>query len=293
MTLYNKDFSPMLLSKTNKPFDDPNYLFELKYDGLRTLIFVSPNDIIIKSRNKEIITFRYPELFNIKKLVTNKVIFDGEIVSFVDGLPSFEKVKERVRLKAKSKIEFLSKNSPVVFIVFDIIYEDKDLTTKTLLERKKILSKYKDTDYFIKTEYFLKNGINLYKSVLKNNLEGIVAKKTDSLYQINKRSKDWLKIRNIEDDDFIIYGYNDDSRYVSSLLIGKKDFNFIGSVTIGKKNPDYLIITKHKKINNQLVKEEGYIPITPTLECTVEYLEITKAGKLRHPRFKTLKKTVN
>ena len=87
--LFFKSFSPMLLSEISKPFTSKDYLYELKYDGIRALLFVSTDSFKIMSRNKQDITFLFPELKEIQKLVSDKVIFDGEIVSFKDGKPSF------------------------------------------------------------------------------------------------------------------------------------------------------------------------------------------------------------
>ncbi|NLL02240.1 MAG: hypothetical protein GX265_04395 [Mollicutes bacterium] len=293
MNLFNDNFMPMLLSKQEKPFNDSHYLFEIKLDGIRALMFGSPKKIIIRNRKKQDITRRYPELSNIKSIFKNKVIFDGEIVLFVNGLPSFEKLKKRILLENINKILKYSKELPIVFVAFDILYEGKDLTTLPLIERKKILEKYPDTDYFIKSEYILGKGKQLFEFVKKHNIEGIVAKRIDSTYQINKRSDDWIKIKNIDDDDFIILGYNEEeNNAMASLLFGKKIKNkltLIGTVTIGKKKPDYQVILNHPKDNNPSITKEGYIPIIPTLECTIEFIEKTEHGRLRQPKFKSLK----
>lgn len=297
MNIYeNQDFIPMLLSKTKKPFDDSNYIFELKFDGIRSLIFAEPNKIIIKNRKKIILNDKYPDLLNIKNYVKKKVIFDGEIVSLINGIPDFEKAKTRALLKNKSKINYHAKNFPATFIAFDILYEDKDLTDLPLIERKNILNKYKNRSNFIKIDYIEKKGKDLYKLVVKNNLEGIVAKKIDSKYQINKRSKDWIKIKNLLDEDYYICGYNEkEDNFVASLLLGKKIKNsmkLIGSVTIGKKKPEYSLIKKISIDKNPLIKKEGYINIIPILKCTVEFIDKTEKGGLRQPKFKELKEII-
>lgn len=293
MSLFKDNFIPMLLSKQEEPFNDSNYLFEIKLDGIRALMFGSPKEIIIRNRKKQDITRRYPELLEVKKNIKKKVIFDGEIILLASGLPSFEKLKKRILLENKNKILNYSKELPIVFVAFDILYEDKDLTNLPLIERKKILEKYPDTDYFMKAEYILENGKDLFKFVKKHNIEGIVAKKIDSPYQMNKRSKDWIKIKNIDDDDFLILGYDEaKDNAMASLLLGKiiqNKMTLIGTVTIGKKNPDYQIILNHSQDPNPIITKEGYIPIIPTLECTIEFIEKTQHGRLRHPKFKSLK----
>ena len=138
MSLYDKSFSPMLLGKTEKPFDDIEYIFELKFDGIRTLIFVESDNITIKNKRNIKLNDRYPELLSIKDNVKKKVIFDGEIVMMVNGKPNFQKLKERALLKNKLRINYYVNNYPVVFIAYDILYEDKDLTQLPLIERKRI-----------------------------------------------------------------------------------------------------------------------------------------------------------
>ena len=91
MNIYeNQIFIPMLLKSTKKPFNDKDYIFELKFDGIRTLIFVDKNNINIRNKRSDILNNRYPELISIKENVNKKVIFDGEIVTFIDGKPNFE-----------------------------------------------------------------------------------------------------------------------------------------------------------------------------------------------------------
>ena len=116
----NRNFTPMLLKEIDKPFNSKKYYYELKYDGYRALIFVNKNEIYIQSRNKNDITFLYPELSNIKKIVNKNVIFDGEIVIFENNKPSFNKISKRSKLKNKNIIKKESINNPVIFIAFDI-----------------------------------------------------------------------------------------------------------------------------------------------------------------------------
>lgn len=294
MNLYtNQKFVPMLLNEVKEPFNDPNYIFELKFDGIRTLIFVEPKKITIRNKRSNNLNSRYPELLNITDNVKKKVVFDGEIIIMVSGKPSFEKLKERALLKNKIKINYFAKTYPVIFVAYDILYEDKDLTNLTLLERKKILNKYKNTDNFVKSEYFKEKGKDLYELVIKQNLEGIVAKKIDSKYFINKRTKNWIKIKNLKDEDFYICGYKeDDNKAMASLLLGKKDKKdliFAGTVNIGKKNSDFSFVKKNPLNKKPFFIKEGYINIIPNLKCTVEFMEKTKNGFMRQPNYKGLK----
>ena len=284
----NRNFTPMLLKEIDKPFNSKKYYYELKYDGYRALIFVNKNEIYIQSRNKNDITFLYPELSNIKKIVNKNVIFDGEIVIFENNKPSFNKISKRSKLKNKNIIKKESINNPVIFIAFDILYENKNLTNLPLIERKKILEKYQDTDFFIKSKVYLNNGIKLYNFVKKNNLEGIVIKDINGLYHINNRTSDFIKVKNIKSDNFFIAGYINNNKYTSSLVLCEKynnDYIYVGKVLISKKNNIYEKILNIKKCKNYLIIENNDITfIKPILSCKINYLERTKNGHLRHPK---------
>lgn len=286
----DRKFTPMLLKEISKPFNSKDYIFELKFDGIRALIFVNKSSIYIQSRNCVDMTNLFPELYSIKKLVKNDVIFDGEIVSFKDGVPSFSDVQKRVRLKSEVKIKSFSNNEPVNFVVFDILYKDKDLTKLSLSKRKEILSNYKDTDVFIKSKVIEEYGVKFFGAIKKMGLEGIVAKKKDGLYHINKRTDDFIKIKNIKDGDFLVGGYEKKKEGFLSLAIGEyinDDFYFVGKVSVRSSSNIYKKILDSKESKNYFKDcDEDIFYIKPTIKVNVEYLERTKENHLRHPIYK-------
>lgn len=290
---FGKYFEPMLLSEIEKPFDSKEYLFELKFDGIRSIIHVGPDTFIIYSRNGNDITNLYPELKKIKKYVKNNMIFDGEIVIFHNGKTSFSKLQERNKLRSTLKIKKISEELSVCFIAFDCLYKNNDLTTKTLLERKRILNEIEDNDYFIKTKSVLNDGKTLFKKVKQLGLEGIVAKKIDSTYQIGLCSKEWIKIKNYKIENFYIGGYYDDPKYsMIKLYLGEyrnNKFYYVGKVMMGKKRMLYKkilkeLVEKDTVFNNYKDNKVKYIK--PKILCTVGYQERTKNNRLRHPVFK-------
>lgn len=286
----NRTWKPMLLNEIDKPFNDKNFIFELKFDGIRAKIFVNKKSIQILSRNNQDLTNFFPELQSIKSLVNGNVIFDGELVSLKNSKPSFKDIMMRIRIKNKTKTQNEARNNPIVFIAFDILYENKDLTNLPLQKRKEILSKYKDTDVFTKTKYIKEFGIDLFKTVKKLKLEGIVAKKVDSSYHINKRTDDFIKIKNLHIDDFYIGGYEKKKNGIISLALGnykENNFCFVGKVSITKNKDIYNTIIKEKKDKNHFSNfNEKINYIKPTIKCRIEYLEKTKNGLLRHPKYK-------
>ncbi len=288
----DKNIKPMLLHEEIKPFDDEDYLFEMKFDGIRALIYVSPEEIVIKNRKGFIVNDTFPELLQIQKYIKKECIFDGEIVLMQDDKPSFSKLQERALLKNKKRIEYFKDNFPVTFVCFDILYENKDLMSLPLINRKEILSKYKDNEYFVKSRMVDTKGKELFKFIKKNDLEGIVAKLKSSEYIPGVRTKDWIKIKNVHMEDFYICGYKDGDDVISVLLGEKvgKNFRFVSKVVVGKKRKDYELIKSCSECKNYLGEDyKDYIFIKPKYKCTIEFLEKTKSNHLRHPVFRGIR----
>lgn len=288
MSLWNKDIKPMLLGEVEEVFDSKEYLYEVKYDGIRVLVFVSKDKVVIRSRYGIDITGLFPEMKVLCKMVKGNVIFDGEIIMLDNNKVSFSKLQKRIHLKNKKTIEFLSKTNPVIFICFDVIYEGKDLINLSLLERKDVLSNYKDNDVFIKSTYVIGDGTKLFNAIKKLDMEGIVAKKINSKYLVNERSDNWLKIKNYKSGNFIILGYiNKEESHVISLVLGEylnKKIVYVGKVILGKKRSLAEKILKMKKSKAVVkIKDKDVIYIKPEIKCLIKYLERTENGLLRQP----------
>ena len=273
----------MLLVEVNEPFNDKNFLYEIKFDGIRALIYVSKNSFKILSRNGTNLTNKYPELKKIQKLVGNhEIIFDGEIIATEGALPSFSLLQKRNRVKRVSSD--IMNDIPVYFIVFDILYDNVDLTNLSLDKRKKILGQYPDNSVFIKSRIY-SDGLSLFKMVKKIGLEGIVAKKRKSIYLFGKRTSDWVKVKNIHVDNFIVHGYLEKTN-TYSLLLGEYKNNklkYVGKVSVNKSHEVMRKIKKSKKVNNSFVNFlEDAIYVEPTISVRVRYLEKHKSGALRH-----------
>lgn len=283
--------NPMLLYEVSKPFDNKDYIFELKFDGIRALIFINKGKIIIKSRRGIILNDIYPELLDIKNLSEDVCIFDGEIVLIKNGKPSFSKLQERMKLKNDVLISHMKENEPVVFVCFDILYKNKDLTTTKLIKRKEILNKFQDSNVFMKSLYVENNGIKLFDFVKKEGLEGIIAKKKASFYTYGKRTDAWLKIKNYRVEDFYVCGYIKNKNDTLSIILGELKNNkyyTVGKVLMGNKNPLYKKIIKENKVDNYLenYKELNSFFIKAKYKIAINYLERTKNNYLREPRIK-------
>ena len=147
----SKNLKPMLFYE-GKLFNSEEYIYEIKFDGHRTIIYLDHNYINIRSRNNKDVTSLYPELNEVKKLVKRKCILDGELIVLENGKPNFFKMQKRSLMTNTIRIKQESINNPVIFIAFDILYYDqKDLTNYPLIKRKEYLEKkVKENDYLNK-----------------------------------------------------------------------------------------------------------------------------------------------
>ena len=282
MSLWDKSFTPMLLKEVKKPFDSKDYIYEVKYDGIRAIIFIKHGSVIIKSRNNTIVTDIFPELKSLSMYIKSNVILDGEIIIFDKGKVSFSKLQKRFSLKNKKTIEYLSKTNPVLFVCFDILYENKDITNYTLIKRKEILDKYKDNEYFVKAKYIKKDGKKLFDIIKKLNMEGIVAKEVNSKYYINKRSSSWLKIKNYKYSYFYIMGYTyKEGSNKLVFLLGEyvnNKLECIGKASVGKKSDIAKLV-----LSSEGIKNNDIVYLKSLVKCKVGYLEKIGNSSLRHP----------
>jgi bifunctional non-homologous end joining protein LigD len=234
-----KSSKPMLSSLADKPFNNKNWIFEIKWDGVRaiTLINIQDSSCFIRSRTGEIITHRYPELEKTLKIALNEelikdfAILDGEIVVLdKEGYPNFQNHQKRMNIDSLKSIEVLSNLYPAVYYVFDILYLDNDnLKELPFAERRKILSSLikRENDKIRLSDYVEEFGINVFETIKNMNLEGVIAKHKSSKYYSGLRSKDWLKIKNIKTQDCIVIGYTrgegNRKDYFGSLLLAAID----------------------------------------------------------------------
>lgn len=285
-----------MLLHESPSFDDENFIFELKLDGIRCLAYLGENTSLRNKRDKELITV-YPELKNLHHQARQKCILDGELVCLIDGKPDFFALQKRALMGDKLKIKLASKFAPVQFVAYDILFlNDELLTNLPLLERKNLLKKtIKENENISISRYIENKGKDFFELAKAQNLEGIVAKRKDSFYQFGKRSHDWLKIKVLNDDDFLICGVKIkvDGSLKDVLLCTKngKNYQYNGSVSLGISKTDQATILNFVRTHpaKPLFDKKDAIFCEPKLICTVKYMERTKSGSLRQPVFKALR----
>ena len=313
--LWNVLIKPMLAYPSD-PFTKENWIFEIKFDGTRTIAYIDVKNRKVRFLNRrfKFFEYRYPELLEIyTQIDAERAILDGEIVVLKNGKPDFFLLQEREQIENEQRIKFLSKLNPATYVIFDILYlNGKNLVNLPLYERKEILEKVvNESEKIILTEYVKKRGEKFFEEVKKIGLEGIVAKRFDSIYQIGKRSKDWRKIKNLKTIDAIICGFTEGKGKregsIGALLLGVFDERtgnliYIGRVGTGKNWSNEFLLKLRKKLEKietkeipfenfdepPAIKEVSHF-VEPKYVCEVEFLEVTEDKKLRAPSFVRLR----
>jgi len=235
--------TPMLASLCDEPFDDPNWLFEIKWDGYRAVAFLDDGDVRLVSRNHNDLTAKFPELGGLSKSVKAKnAILDGEIVVLDDqGRPSFSLMQQRTGFRSHGRQSTPREGVPILYYVFDVIYLDGyDLRRVRLEERKSALREIvSDSDIMRYSDHFGGNGKALFNVAKEKGLEGIIAKKANSCYE-ERRSREWQKIKITQTVDCVIGGYTEPEgsrQYFGSLMLGlyneKKQLIHVGNAGTG------------------------------------------------------------
>ena len=295
---------PMLAMLTDRPFSDPHWLFEIKWDGVRALARIENSALTLRSRNGVDIGQRYPELAALPDaLAARKAILDGEIVALdAQGHSDFQRLQERMHVRAPG--ESLVAQIPVAYFAFDLLYCDGyDLREAPLLERKQLLQRLLyTTDRFRYADHQLEHGKELFALAEQNGLEGIVAKRADSPY-VSDRSPSWLKLKITKTVDAVVGGWTEartSALPFGSMLLGLyqgKRLRFIGHVGSG------FDAKKLKELSCRLkelaapacpfdaVPETNEKPswVSPALVARVKFSGWTEEHSLRHPVFLALR----
>ena len=293
----DKNISPMLLHEVKEPFDDKEYIYELKLDGIRCIAYIDTNSVVLQNKRFKDLTEIYPELSEVNKCVKKKVILDGELVVLTDGKPDFYALQKRSLMGDKFKRSLAARKKPVQFVAYDILYSDsKVLTDRPLMERKEILSKeIAEKNNLSISRYIEKYGIAFFNLAKQEELEGIVAKKKDGKYHIGKRTHDWIKIKVMQDEDLIILGYQpDDEGNVKDLILGyydeKDKLQCRGKVISKEEKKVILEYAKRNKVTKPwFEKYKEAIWIKPELIGTAHFMHETENGGMRQPVWKGLR----
>jgi bifunctional non-homologous end joining protein LigD len=219
------EITPMLAISVEKSFDNPEWLFELKWDGYRSVAFIENGKARLMSRNHKELTGRYPELGVLPAAVrAQTAILDGEVVALDEqGRASFSLMQQRTGIRQHGRSKSGNPDIQIVYYLFDILYLDGyDLHKVSLIDRKQLLQSVLTTSDLIRYSDHFDKGTTLFAAAKKNQIEGIVAKRRESCYE-ERRSNDWQKIKVTHTVDCVIGGYIDPQgarQFFGSVILG-------------------------------------------------------------------------
>jgi bifunctional non-homologous end joining protein LigD len=306
------EVKPMLSTLVDKPFNNKDWVFEVKWDGVRSILFFNKRKGILElqSRNGILLTYRYPELVDALSSQSpinckESAVLDGEIVVLDNktGLPNFQHHQRRMNIDYGREIEILSKQIPATYYFFDILYLDnKNLQNLSFIERRSILSETIKENMRIKISDFIEEvGTEIFEKTKSIGLEGLIAKNKLGKYVQGIRSRNWLKIKHIKTQDCVVIGYTrgegNRKNYFGSLLLAVNDaegkLQFVGHTGSGFNFQQLQqIYEKLKKIRIEQCPI-NYVPYTnrkpiwikPELVVEIKFSNWTSEKIMRTPIF--------
>ena len=304
---------PMLAETGQEPFDDPNYIWEWKYNGIRILAHKDGSSASLQGRSGADFTAQFPELADIAKLITvDHAVIDGEVVSLgKNGLPEFNRIQNRIGKHEPMVIQNVAKQFPAVYMVFDILEVDNfDLKAggaaqATLMQRKEILQKAVIPNEVVKLSPWIDtNGKELREQAVRLNQEGVMAKTKSGLYVPGGRNSDWLKLKVPKFKNFVICGYTKGTGWregsVGAIVLGYPQdgkLSYVGCAGSGftaKQVEDMFYDLENIRTGVNPFDPGTKIPnletwVRPELVVTIKYFDITKDGQLIWPIFQKMR----
>src|SRR5215208_2323248 len=294
-------FTPLMLATLAKdPFSDPAWVFEAKLDGQRSLLWRRGSTVRLITRNEKDRTSHYPDLVEvILRHDSPPLIADGEIVAFQGDITSFSRLQERMQNARPSAAQVAA--VPVVFYLFDVIWFDGyDLSALPLLARKSVLhGALTFTDPIRFSEHLDEEGEVAFRAACEKGWEGLIAKRASAPYT-HGRSKDWLKFKCSNEQEFVVIGWTDPRGARSglgALLVGyyeHGDLRFGGKVGTGFNDQELAKLSARLRRlerstsalrDTKGIAMKGVHWVRPQLVAQVGFAEWTPDGKLRHPRY--------
>ena len=294
-----------MLAYAARPFDSPNHLFEIKWDGARCLLFIRGKEIRLQNRRLQDITARYPDLRDLyRQFEVRNAVLDGELVALSQGRSDFRRLQQREQLVSHLKIELAARRLPATYIVFDVLYlNDREQVHLPLAERKGILRDIlKESDQVLESKYILEKGKAFFQEAVAQGLEGIMGKALASPYLVGQRSRFWLKIKPRGRATCYIVGYSQGrgarKAYFGSLALATREpqgWLFRGMVGSGFTAEDLEDLRRRlqplRVAQPPLPLEapvRGVNWVRPELKCEVTFQEETPRRHFRAPAFTRL-----
>jgi bifunctional non-homologous end joining protein LigD len=302
---------PMAARTGTLPADDGAFAYEIKWDGIRAVARLDRGHLDLTGRNGTDYRPRYPELRPLGgALGTTRAILDGEIVAFDDaGRPSFERLQSRMHLTGEAAVRRKARELPVTYAIFDLLWLDGHLTTGLpYRDRRRLLEELDLNDTRWRTPAAHEgDGAALLAATREQGIEGIVAKRLDSVYEAGRRSSAWIKVKNVHRQEVVVGGWSPGeggrATTLGAICAGVHDedgtLRYVGKVGSGFTAQTLDLVTSQlAPLRRDSSPFAGRQPprntvfVEPRLVAEVEFREWTRAGTMRAPVFKGLRDDV-
>ena len=283
-----------------------DWLYEIKWDGVRAICFVENGALRMTSRSGKSCERQYPELSVLPHFLdAQSAALDGEICALDErGRPRFSLIQPRIMAAEAASVAAMARSKPVTLFLFDLLYLDGyDLRGVELSERRKLLESIVKPGGQVRLSQTFEEGAHLLEAAREQGLEGVVAKRAGSRYEA-RRSNDWVKVKTVKETECVIGGYTRGERdYFGALILGVYDgAKLVWAGNVGTGFDQALMAQIHQRLQPLETKrcpfaERPKVPkdavwVKPELVCTVRYIEWTPDGRLRAPVFAGLRSDI-
>jgi bifunctional non-homologous end joining protein LigD len=302
---------PMLARSGPLPAREEQFGFEVKWDGIRTVLYSDHGHVELRGRNGTDFTPRYPEVRELaRSLGSRRIVLDGEVVALdEEGRPSFERLQSRMHLASDSAVRRRMRDIPATYVIFDLLYLDGHTTMSLSYEERRELLEALELEgpAWRTPAYHRGEGKALLAATRELGIEGVVAKKLDCPYQPGARASHWIKVKNVHTQDVVIGGWTpgEGGRVTSlgSLAVGVMEDGelvYAGKVGTGFTEQTLSLLKREleplRRDSSAFTGRQppkGTIFVEPQLVAHVEFREWTKSGTLRAPSFKGLRPDIS
>ncbi len=276
---------------------------EVKWDGMRVLVEVAADgELHIRSRNEKDAKVAFPELHGLAEL-RRDLVLDGEVVAFLDGVPTFGALADRIHVSQARRAALLAESNPVTLLVFDLLRLDgADLTGRPLTERRELLEGLGLLDVHWQVPATYDDGAMLLEATKQQKLEGIVSKRRSSRYHPGRRSPDWLKFPHRNIGSYVVGGWRletDSASRIGAVLVGEPTPHGLvyrgrfGSGLAGKSGQRLLEVLGPLEADAApfvdevpAVDAKGTTWVRPEVVVDIAALGMTPAKRLRQPSYR-------
>jgi bifunctional non-homologous end joining protein LigD len=293
------------------PRNDDGWAFEMKWDGVRALAYLEGGQLRLAARSGRDITVAYPELSALGPAAGSALLLDGEVVAFEDGRPSFSQLQQRMHVTSAAQAVRLSSRIPISYVIFDVLHAGgRPLLDVPYWRRRELLDGLSlgpgGGHWQVPPSFAGHAGADILSVSRDHGLEGIVAKRLNSVYQPGRRSPDWRKIKNVFRQEFVVGGWRRGeggrAGQIGSLLVGVQGpggLQYTGHVGTGFTEQTLIMLGDRlaalrqpaSPFTGELPRDHarGAVWVRPVLVIEVAFATWTPEGRLRAASYQGLR----